>query len=131
MKTKLKLRQGGVRNHPLWHIIVQPEKKNLRGKYIERVGYWMPRQVKTVPRGIVLNKHKIRYWLSVGAQPTNGVIRILSKLGPDFFPKGVVPGGTANTYEKPPKHYRLQDIKKKMGQRFKSEKYEYRQMLQE
>lgn len=40
---------------------------------------WMPRKTKTVKRGIVLNKHKIRYWLSVGAQPTKGVVRLLNK----------------------------------------------------
>ena len=77
MKTKIKLRNGGKRNHPLWHIIVQGDKKNLNGRYIERVGYWMPRKTKTVPRGMLINKHKIRYWLSVGAQPTNGVVRVL------------------------------------------------------
>ena len=63
MKTKLKLRNMGVRNHPYWHIIVQAEKKNLNGKYIEKVGLWMPRKTRTIKRGIVLNKHKIRYWL--------------------------------------------------------------------
>jgi small subunit ribosomal protein S16 len=67
MKTKLKLVKMGLKNHPVWHIVVQPDKKKLAGRYIERVGYWMPRRCKTVHRGIILNRHKIRYWMSIGA----------------------------------------------------------------
>jgi small subunit ribosomal protein S16 len=99
------LRNGGVRNHPLWHIIIQGEKKGLKGRYIERVGYWMPRRTKTVPRGVVLNKHKIRYWLAVGAQPTNGVAKLLHKFGKDFYPKLPVPLGSKSLYDKPKKEY--------------------------
>jgi len=104
MKTKIRLRNGGVRNNPLWHIIVQGEKKNLRGRYIERIGYWMPKVRRTVPRGMVLNKHKCRYWLSVGAQPTLPVIRILNRFG--FYPKHPVPLGSSSLYEKPKREYK-------------------------
>ena len=103
MKTKFKLVNAGKRNHPFWHIIVQGEKKNLKGRFIERVGYWMPRKTKTVQRGIVLNKHKIRYWMSVGAQPTNGVAKLFNKYGDDFYPKLPVPFGSQSLYEIPEK----------------------------
>lgn len=126
MKTKIRLRQGGVRNHPLWHIVVQGEKKNLRGKYIEKIGYWMPRQQKTYKRGIVLNKHKMRYWLSVGAQPTGGVIRLLNKY--DFYPNRPTPHGTASVYEKPEKVYSMQGWKLKGKP--KDNAIHYQQLLQ-
>lgn len=29
-------------------ILVQPENKGLKGRYIEKVGYWIPRKTKTV-----------------------------------------------------------------------------------
>jgi small subunit ribosomal protein S16 len=67
MKTKIKLRNMGCRNRPYWKIIVQGDKKKLTGKYIEEVGYWQPRAGAVVKRGIAINKHKLRYWLSVGA----------------------------------------------------------------
>ena len=101
MKTKIRLRNGGVRNNPLWHIIVQGQKKNLKGRYIERIGYWMPIARRTVPRGMVLNKHKCRYWLSIGAQPTRGAAVILHKFG--LWPKPPVPFGSESLYEKPEK----------------------------
>ena len=127
MKTKLKLRNAGVRNHPYWHIIVQGEKKNLNGKYIERVGIWMPRKTKTIHRGIVLNKHKIRYWLSVGAEPTKGVVRLLNKF--EFYPRTPVPWGSASLYEKPDKVYQIEGWK----DQYKSKRntMKYKQMLQE
>ena len=110
------------------HVIVQGEKKNLRGKYIEKIGYWMPRRTRTTQRGIVLNKHKARYWLSVGAQPTKGVIRLLNKF--DFFPKHPVPFGTDSVYEKPEKIYPLEGFR----DHFKKQRdpgMVYKQMLQE
>ena len=67
MKTKIRLVNQGERNHPLWRVVVQGQKKNLKGRYIEHIGYWMPRHQKTYKRGMVLNKHKARYWLGVGA----------------------------------------------------------------
>lgn len=84
-------------------IVVQGEKKNLGGKYIERIGYWIPSKRKTVPRSMVLNRHKARYWLSVGAEPSNGVQRVLTKFG--FWPKPPIPFGNATAYETPTRYY--------------------------
>ncbi len=39
--------------------------KNPRGRFIEKVGYYIPRQCKTVNRSIILNKNRLRYWLAV------------------------------------------------------------------
>lgn len=67
----------------------------------------MPRRTKTIPRGIVLNRHKIRYWMSVGAQPTDAVVRVLNRFGDDFWPRLPVPWGKSSMYEKPKKIYHL------------------------
>jgi len=104
---------------------VQGEKKNLAGKYIERIGYWMPRHQRTYKRGVVLNKHKMRYWLSVGAQPTGGVMRLLEKF--DFYPKRPTPHGRVSTYEKPERVYQLQGWKKGKP---KDNSLHYQQLLQ-
>ena len=90
----------GCRNHPYWRIIVQGDKKKLTGRYIEDLGFWQPRAGKLVKRSIALNKHKVRYWLSVGAQPTRGVERLLHKFGSEFYPKPVVPFGSASLYDR-------------------------------
>ena len=101
MKVKIKVRQAGCKRHQLWHLIVQGHKKNLKGRYIEHIGFWMPRHGNTYKRGVVLNKHKARYWLSVGAQPTDRAARLLSLF--DMYPAPLVPFGSKSLYEKPAK----------------------------
>lgn len=110
MKVKIKLRNMGCKRHHLWHLIVQGHKKNLKGRYIEHIGHWLPRHGTTYARGVVLNKHKVRYWLSVGAQPTPRVAQLLSLYG--MFPAPATPWGAATRYETPKKdppvhHYPL------------------------
>lgn len=46
-------------------IVVQPSNKNLRGRYLEKVGYWLPRKTKTVQRAVILNRQRLQYWLGV------------------------------------------------------------------
>ena len=131
MKTKLKLVKMGCKHRPVWHIVVQGDKKKLTGKYIERVGFWRPRVTKTVPRGILLNRHKIRYWMSVGAQPTDAVVRVLNRFGNDFWPKLPMPFGSASLYEKPKREYGIAGHKDTGFTKLHHSKYRYRQMLQE
>ena len=90
----------------------------------------MPRRTKTVQRGVVLNKHKVRYWLSVGAQPTNGVAKMLNKYGSDFWPKLPVPLGSASLYERPEKQYKLEGYKDYFSE-VRNPRFAYKQMLQD
>lgn len=69
-----------------------PTKKNPRGKALEKLGIWAPHRRATVPRQITLNKHRVRYWLSVGATPTRGAQRLLEKF--EFVPKRPTPFGS-------------------------------------
>lgn len=127
MRVKIKVRQAGCKRHPLWHLIVQGHKKNLKGRYIEHIGYWLPRHASTYKRGVVLNKHKARYWLSVGAEPTDRAARILSMFG--FFPAPPTPLGKASLYEKPAKEHFVHHYRDRWPQDGHPQ-LEYRTMLQ-
>ena len=50
MRVKIKLLNQGVSNNPYWWVIVQPQKKKLTGRRIEKIGLWAIRKRKTVPR---------------------------------------------------------------------------------
>jgi ribosomal protein S16 len=91
-------------------IVVQPGQKNPKGRYLERVGYWLPRKTATVQRSMIVNKHRIQYWLGVGATCTNRVHRILERF--DFVAKQPVPFGSQSVYEKPEKEYKMEYYKK-------------------
>jgi len=95
----IRLQNKGSKNHPYWWIVVQGSYTNLRGRFIEHIGYWIPRKTKTVQRAYILNKPRILYWLAMGAQPSKAVQRMLSHI--NYMPAPMIPyGGRKYLYEK-------------------------------
>ena len=103
MRVKIKLRDMGVKRQPKWWLIVQPAKKNLKGKYLEKIAVWHPKVRKTVQRHIAVNTHRANYWLSVGATPTKGAHRVLSRFG--IIPPQPAAFGGSQAYDEPEKAY--------------------------
>ncbi len=51
------------------------------GRFIEKVGTYNPLLPKDHPERVVLKEERIRHWLSVGAKPTDRVLRFLDAAG--------------------------------------------------
>lgn len=70
-------------------IVVAPNRKNIRGRFVEHVGYWSPRHGTSLQRQIIFNIPRIKHWISCGAVPTFKVQKFLSIWGilpkPWFF----------------------------------------------
>jgi small subunit ribosomal protein S16 len=81
MKLSIRLQNHGCINHPLWWIVVAPNRKNIRGRFIEHVGYWSPRQGYHLRRQIVFNMPRIKYWIANGAVPSFKIQKFLSLWG--------------------------------------------------
>ena len=62
-------------------IVVAPNRKNIKGAFLEHVGYWAPRHGVNVDRQITLNIPRIKYWLGNGAVPTPKIQTFLSYWG--------------------------------------------------
>ena len=63
----------GKKNQPSFKIVVTDKRKPPRaGRFVEEVGFYNP---KTKER--VLKAERIKYWLSVGAKPTDTVHNLL------------------------------------------------------
>lgn len=71
---KIRLTRKGKKHDPQYRIVVIEARTKRDGKAVEHLGYYNPRQKK-----VTLNKERAKYWLSVGAQPTDTVISILAK----------------------------------------------------
>ena len=71
------LRMGKIRN-PQYRIVVADSRTKRDGRAIEYVGLYHP---KEEPSLIEVNSERVQHWLSVGAQPSEPVIAILSKTG--------------------------------------------------
>jgi small subunit ribosomal protein S16 len=74
--VKIKLAQAGSRNRKTYRIVVMDEAKRRDGRNIEILGSYNP-LVK--PPQITIKEDRLKYWLSVGAQETDGVKNILAK----------------------------------------------------
>ena len=78
MAVKIRLlRMGKIRN-PQYRIVVADSRTKRDGRAIEYVGIYQPKQN---PSLIEVKSERVQYWLSVGAQPSESVQRILEKTG--------------------------------------------------
>jgi len=71
------LRMGKIRN-PQYRIVVADSRTKRDGRAIEYVGIYHP---KEEPSLIQVKSDRVQHWLSVGAQPSEAVQRILEKTG--------------------------------------------------
>ena len=78
MAVKIRLlRMGKIRN-PQYRIVVADSRTKRDGRAIEYIGVYHP---KEEPSLIEVNSERAQYWLSVGAQPSDPVRKILEKTG--------------------------------------------------
>ena len=78
MAVKIRLlRMGKIRN-PQYRIVVADSRTKRDGRAIEYVGIYQPKEHPSV---IQVKSERVQYWLSVGAQPSGAVQRILEKTG--------------------------------------------------
>lgn len=75
---KLRLRRMGAKKRPSYRIVVAEHSSPRDGRFIEIVGHYDP---LTEPATVKINEERARYWLSVGAQPTETVAGLLKRAG--------------------------------------------------
>ncbi|MEV0728956.1 MULTISPECIES: 30S ribosomal protein S16 [Polymorphospora] len=78
MAVKIRLlRMGKIRN-PQYRIVVADARTKRDGRAIEYVGIYHPKEHPSV---IEVKSDRVQHWLSVGAQPSEAVQRLLEKTG--------------------------------------------------
>jgi small subunit ribosomal protein S16 len=95
--VKIKLKRLGKIREPYYRIVVADARTKRDGRAIEEIGKYHP---KLEPSLIQVDSERAQYWLSVGAQPTESVQRLLTITGDWQKFKGL-PGaeGTLRTSE--------------------------------
>jgi small subunit ribosomal protein S16 len=76
--VKLRLRRVGAKKQASYRIVVADSRSPRDGSFIEVIGFYNPR---TEPETVQIKEDRALYWLSVGAQPTEAVERLLKKVG--------------------------------------------------
>ncbi|MEZ5843628.1 MAG: 30S ribosomal protein S16 [Hyphomicrobiaceae bacterium] len=79
--TKIRLSRGGTKKRPYYYIVVAPATSARDGRYIEQIGTYNPMLPKDSGERVKLDVDRAKHWLSVGAQPTDRVLRFLDAAG--------------------------------------------------
>ena len=81
MSVSLRLSRGGSKKRPYYKIVIANSRAPRDGAFLEQVGTYNPLLAKDDANRVRLVEDRVRYWLGVGAQPTDRVARMLDKAG--------------------------------------------------
>jgi len=72
LATKIRLRRMGARKVPFYRIVVTDPRFPVKGKFIDRLGWYDPLKKK-----VEADKEKTLAWINKGAQLSNSVKKLL------------------------------------------------------
>lgn len=76
MPVKIRLMRIGAKKRPFYRVVAVDERKKRTGGYLELLGTYNP---LTEPKEINLKQDLIDKWIKLGAQPSDGFLRITGK----------------------------------------------------
>jgi small subunit ribosomal protein S16 len=78
MSTRIRLRRMGSNKRPFYRVVVADQRSARDGRFIEIIGKYHP---LSDPSVIEIDEGRALHWLMVGAQPSNQVRNLMSKVG--------------------------------------------------
>ena len=81
MPVRLRLQRFGRKKSPFYRLVAADSRASRDGKFIEMLGTYDPIAREDKVKEVRLNMDRIRYWLGVGAQPSDRVARLLAQAG--------------------------------------------------
>ena len=80
MSVRIRMKKMGRKHRPFFRICAMDIRVPRDGRVLEELGTYDPMVPETDARAI-LNAERIKYWLSVGAQPSDKVGVLIKKYG--------------------------------------------------
>jgi small subunit ribosomal protein S16 len=78
MTTRIRLRRMGSKKRPFYRVVVADQRSPRDGRFIEIIGKYHPLNDPSV---IEIDEGRALHWLRVGAQPSDQVRNLMSKVG--------------------------------------------------
>ena len=75
----IRFARGGSKKRPFYSIVVSDQRRQPRGRFIERVGFYNPMATGQEER-LRLDSARVDYWISQGAQPSDRVAGVLKQV---------------------------------------------------
>ena len=76
--VRIRLRRVGAKKQPSYRVVVADSRSPRDGRFVEVIGFYNPR---TEPETVTIKEERALHWLSVGAQPSRAVVRLLKNQG--------------------------------------------------
>ena len=74
--VKIRLKRFGTQKRPCYRVVVQDSQKPRDGVCIEEIGTYQP--IAKEDAQVSSNLDRAKYWISVGAQPTDMVKKLMN-----------------------------------------------------
>lgn len=76
--VKIRMKRMGMKKEPFYRLVVTDSRNARDSRAIEEIGYYNP---VSEPVELKINEERAKYWLSVGAQPSDTCRGLLKKCG--------------------------------------------------
>lgn len=76
--VRIRLRRIGAKKKPSYRIVVIDSHAPRNGAYLEMIGHYDP---MTEPAAIQIDPEKATQWIQKGAQPSERVAKLMTKIG--------------------------------------------------
>jgi small subunit ribosomal protein S16 len=76
--VRIRLTRTGLKKQASYRIVVTDKRQARDADSLETIGWYNPR---TRPQTEIIDEARALYWLSVGAQPSESMVKILNRLG--------------------------------------------------
>lgn len=84
--VRIRMARAGAKKKPFYRIVAADQRMKRDGRFLEKLGTYNP-----LTKELTISKENIEKWLSLGAQTTDTVTKLLIKEGFDlkttFLPK--------------------------------------------
>ena len=75
----IRLARGGAKKRPFYSIVVSDQRRQPKGRFIERVGFFNPMASKNEEK-VRLDTGRVDFWIGKGAKPSDRVASILKQV---------------------------------------------------
>ena len=76
--VKIRMKRMGMKKEPFYRIVVTDSRNARDSRAIEEIGYYNP---VSEPIELKIDEERAKYWLGVGAQPSDTCRGLLKKCG--------------------------------------------------
>ena len=81
MAVRIRLSRGGSKKRPFYRIVAADSRAPRDGRFIEKLGTYNPLLPQDHEQRLVVNAERVKYWLGIGALPTERLAKLFSNLG--------------------------------------------------